>query len=264
MKKFLSLLLLAVVAGCFAQRTITALPNAHAHNDYEHEHPLFDAIEQGFTSIEADVHLIGGEIYVAHDTPQDLDQVPRLQPLYLEPLRRWVQQHGGRVYRNYGEPILLMVDIKTKGLPTYEALKPLLQQYKEILWHVEHGKVNWGPVRIFLSGNRPIAQVQADNPQWVSIDGRPSDIGKGYSADFMPVISDNYRRHLSWRGKTDGPKPEEWNKLTEWIEQAHQEGKRVRLWASPENEQVWSKLREAGVDLLNTDKLSELRTFLLK
>src|SRR5438128_1656766 len=31
----------------------TPLLHAHAHNDYEHTHPLFDALEQGFCSVEA-------------------------------------------------------------------------------------------------------------------------------------------------------------------------------------------------------------------
>ena len=46
----------------------TPLPQAHAHNDYEHERPLLDALEQGFTSIEADVWLVDGELRVAHDS----------------------------------------------------------------------------------------------------------------------------------------------------------------------------------------------------
>lgn len=263
MKNYLFLIFLILAFHSFAQETVTALPNAHAHNDYEHEHPLFDALRHGFTSIEADVHLIGGKIYVAHDTPEDLDKTPTLQALYLDPLRQWIRQHEGRVYPNYEAPILLMIDIKTKALPTYLALKDILPDYQEILWYVEKAEVKPGPVRIFLSGNRAIAEVQEDSLRWVSIDGRPSDIGKAYSAEFMPVISDNYRRHLSWRGKQGAPKAEEWKKLTTWIEKAHGEGKLVRLWASPENPKVWTKLREAGVDLLNTDRLDELRSFLL-
>ena len=43
------------------------LTNAHAHNDYEHTHPLADALEQGFCSIEADIHLVNGKLLVAHD-----------------------------------------------------------------------------------------------------------------------------------------------------------------------------------------------------
>ena len=42
--------------------TATPLANAHAHNDYEHERPLLDALDQGFTSIEADVFLVEGQV----------------------------------------------------------------------------------------------------------------------------------------------------------------------------------------------------------
>ena len=53
----------------FAQ--VNPLPNAHAHNDYRHGRPLQDALEHGFTSIEADVLLINGELYVGHAMPPE-------------------------------------------------------------------------------------------------------------------------------------------------------------------------------------------------
>lgn len=265
MKNYLLLFYLGLAATSFAQTdSIVALPNAHAHNDYAHKRPLLDALSHGFTSMEADVHLINGTVYVAHDTPRDLAQTPTLQALYLEPLYRWIAEHDGAVYANYEDPIFLMIDIKTKAEPTYAALKSLLVPFSSMLWRVEKGKVVPGPVRIFLSGNRPIAMVQQEEVQLTGIDGRPNDIGKTYDADFMPVISDNYRRHLSWRGKSGEPKQEELDTLKEWITAAHAEGKLVRLWASPENEKVWLLLRELGVDLLNTDRLSDLKDFLLK
>lgn len=264
MKNFLIVFCLTITAVCLGQTdSIIALPHAHAHNDYEHKRPLFDALSHGFTSLEADVHLINGVLYVAHDTPRVLDQTPTLQSLYLQPLYQWIAEHDGTVYQNYNDPIFLMIDIKTKAEPTYQALKSVLAPFKRMLWHVEKGKVVPGPVRIFLSGNRPIVTVQQEKTQLAGIDGRPNDIGKGYAADLMPVISDNYRRHLSWRGKKGEPEVEEYEKLKSWINAAHAEGKKVRLWASPENEAVWLKLRELGVDLLNTDRLSELREFLL-
>src|SRR4051812_12734941 len=40
--------------------TMGVLSRAHAHNDYEHEHPLLDALEAGFASVEADVWLVDG------------------------------------------------------------------------------------------------------------------------------------------------------------------------------------------------------------
>ena len=44
------------------------LANAHAHNDYEHDRPLLDALDEGFTSIEADVFLVEGQLLVAPKT----------------------------------------------------------------------------------------------------------------------------------------------------------------------------------------------------
>lgn len=41
-----------------------AWPQAHAHNDYRHEQPLREALACGFTSVEADVHLVDGELYL--------------------------------------------------------------------------------------------------------------------------------------------------------------------------------------------------------
>ena len=60
---------------------------AHAHNDYEHERPLLDALKAGFTSFEADVYLIDGKLLVAHDQ-QDTTPDRSLESLYLDPLRR--------------------------------------------------------------------------------------------------------------------------------------------------------------------------------
>jgi len=38
------------------------LLNAHAHNDYLHKNPLFDALKNGFTSVEVDIHLLNGYV----------------------------------------------------------------------------------------------------------------------------------------------------------------------------------------------------------
>src|SRR4051812_48862087 len=61
------------------------LVHAHAHNDYEHPRPLLDALDCGFCSVEADVHLVGGRLLVAHDAAH-LRPARTLQSLYLDPL----------------------------------------------------------------------------------------------------------------------------------------------------------------------------------
>jgi len=42
-----------------------SVPRTHAHNDYEHEYPLFDALHNGFISVESDIWLYGGDLRVA-------------------------------------------------------------------------------------------------------------------------------------------------------------------------------------------------------
>jgi hypothetical protein len=93
---------------------------AHAHNDYEHPRPLFDALACGFASIEADIHLVDGRLLVAHDR-KSVKPERTLEALYLDPLRARVRENGGRVYRD-GPTITLLVDVKSEAVATDAAL----------------------------------------------------------------------------------------------------------------------------------------------
>src|SRR5260221_13965865 len=83
------------------------MERAHAHNDYEHKRPLFDALEHGFCSVEADIHLVEGQLLVAHSRSQ-VKTEGTLEALYLNPLRERVQKYGGRGFLNGPEFILFM------------------------------------------------------------------------------------------------------------------------------------------------------------
>ena len=87
----------------------------HAHNDYENENPLFDAIENGFISVEADVHLIDDNLYVSHDNPKELDSALTLESLYLAPLKEHILKNNGFVYPNNSANIYLMIDFKSSA-----------------------------------------------------------------------------------------------------------------------------------------------------
>src|SRR5207302_8698740 len=116
-------LLLAIIA--FGARSAPPTPapllHAHAHNDYEHKRPLFDALEHGFCSVEADIYLVDGQLLVAHMRSQ-VKPERTLEKLYLDPLRERVKQNGGRVYAG-GPEVTLLIDIKTDWKTTYTALR---------------------------------------------------------------------------------------------------------------------------------------------
>jgi hypothetical protein len=184
-----------------------------------------------------------------------------LEEMYLKPLQKLVKKNNGKVYADCDSLFYLMIDIKTDAEATYKVLVEVLKPYQDMLTFTADQYWVKGAVTVFLSGNRPIDKVLEEKIKLVGIDGRPSDIGRGYSAHFMPVISDNYSNHLRWRGKGNPP-VEELEKLRFWIEQAHQEGKKVRLWASPDDPLVWETLLQVGVDLLNADHLEMLEAYL--
>ena len=46
------------------------------------------------------------------------------------------------------------------------------------------------------------------------------------------------------------------------IKQAHDQGKLVRLWATPDTPEALGFLLSIGVDLVNTDRLGDFSTFM--
>jgi hypothetical protein len=77
------------------------------------------------------------------------------------------------------------------------------------------------------------------------------------------MSSCKYSKVLKWTGNGSIPENER-ERLCTYVIMAHKFGKKVRLWASPENDIVWQELLKCGVDLINTDKLATLKNFLLK
>ncbi len=254
---------LAVVgpAGRADEPPVVPLRHAHAHNDYEHQRPLFDALDRGFCSVEADVYLIDGKLLVAHDR-KDVKPDRTLEALYLDPLRQRVKANGGRVYPG-GPTIFLLVDVKSGAEETYAALDKVLARYADILSVARGGKFEPKAVTVVVSGNRAKGAIARQAVRYAGIDGRPEDLDSDAPADLIPWVSANWMLLFRWKG--DGPMPDaEKRKLREMVEKAHKHGRLVRFWATPEKQAVWAELRAAGVDLLNTDKLDELKAFLLK
>lgn len=242
------------------------LAEAHAHNDYEHDRPLFDALKHGFTSVEADVWLVNGELLVAHDL-EDVQPDVTLASLYLDPLQDLVRSQQGRsVYPHWDGSLQLLIDIKSDGEATYAAIEQELSEHRDIMSRYTNGTTKTGPVTAVISGNRPVATMRAQEKRFGFYDGRSADLTTGKPAELMPLVSDNWTRLFTWQGV--GPMPEaERAKLHAYVAHAHANGYRVRFWATPDQPgatrgALWTELADAGVDHINTDDLAGLQQFL--
>ena len=239
---------------------IVPLRHAHAHNDYEHKRALLDALDQGFCSVESDVFLVKGELRVGHTIFQ-LRAERTLESLYLKPLRERVKQNGGKVYKD-GPVFWLLVDVKTEAKSTYQALDKVLSGYTDMLSFVKDGKFHEKAITVVVSGNRAKDDLAAQAVRFAGLDGRAADLDSAEPAHLMPWISESWPAHFRWRDH--GPMPdEERTKLLAFVRKAHQHGRLVRFWAAPERAELWKELLAANVDLINTDQLVELKTFLL-
>ncbi|MGZ3813601.1 MAG: phosphatidylinositol-specific phospholipase C/glycerophosphodiester phosphodiesterase family protein [Mucilaginibacter sp.] len=258
-KLFLFILFAVCQINGFAQST--PLPNGFAHNDYCHKHPLFDALDNGFTNIEADIFLKEDRLVVAHVFPF-FKHNRTLETLYLKPLLARINQNNGKVYSNYNSPVILMIDIKTGANNTYEALKPILEKYKSILSGLENGKMVNRAVTVVLSGHKPYKSIENEKSRLAFIDEDLRKVQRDSTFNnVFSLASCKYSNFLKWNGNGTIPSAEK-NKLCAYVVMAHRMGTKVRLWASPEKKAVWDTLLQCGVDLINTDQLVTLKNYL--
>lgn len=224
---------------------VTALSQAHSHNDYEQKEPLELAMAQGFGSVEADIYLVDGALLVAHDR-QNCDPNRTLEALYLRPL--WQRYLDGRHV-----PDILLVDIKTDGAKAWRVLRAELERYRPML-----ASPRRQGIRVVISGDRPRDLIFGDD--LTAYDGRPEDFDAPASWS-LPLISTSWTSHFRWNGSGSFPANEQ-NRLREMVGQAHAKNRKIRFWATADTPSMWTVLRDAGVDLIGTDQPKALADFL--
>ncbi|MSU60236.1 MAG: hypothetical protein EXS35_19045 [Pedosphaera sp.] len=257
--RFALLIAVALLGAGLTQAAPPApLLHAHAHNDYEHKRPLFDALEQGFCSVEADIHLVDGKLLVAHDV-KAVKPERTLQALYLDPLRERVKRNGGHVFTN-GPEFTLLIDIKTSWTNTYPVLRAALTNYADVLTTFRAGAKQTNAITVIISGNRSREMFAGEAVRYAAYDGTLADLGSSVPLDLIPWISADWKRQFAWDGNGSMPDAGR-KKLREIVTQAHDHGRQVRFWAAPDVPACWTELRAAGVDLINTDDLAGLADF---
>ena len=194
---WLVLVALAVCSMAPLQGQVKPLVHAHAHNDYVHKRPLLDALDAGFCSVEADVYVVEGDLWVSHDR-KDLKTTRRLTNLYLDPLLERARANQGRIYPG-GPEFYLMIDFKSEAVETYQALRNILKDYREMLTEFGPDGVQRRAVTVVISGNRPIDLLASETSRLAFIDGRFVDLdGNTASSELIPWISENWENHFDW------------------------------------------------------------------
>jgi len=251
-------LFLIFSGSCLAQ--ITPLQHAHAHNDYVHARPLFEALENGFTSIEIDVYLHNNELKVSH-LPVGLDKKQNIEQLYFDPIKKVIEENQGTVYKGFATPVIFMIDFKTGGMETYNKLKELLKNYESIITVYKGDSVLLQrAINILISGNSPLNERVKEETSLMTIDADISALNNANIDKATTRYSSGWENYFTWSGKGKMPLLQK-ARLDTLVATAHQKHKQIRFYHLPDKPNVWKTLLDAGVDWINTDKLKEYRKF---
>lgn len=250
------LVLLLLPLGLCAQSGYT-LSNCHSHNDYERRVPFYEAFVAGMGSIEADIFLVDGELYVAHDR-SDIKPERTLRRMYIEPVAREMALGRGSCYGDGRSPQLL-IDLKSGYEETLPALIALLNEYGGCFDTAE----NPGAVRVVVSGSMPPPEKFGDYHGVVFFDGRPT---QNYNEDQLRrlgLMSASLGDHAKGDGR-GGLTQEDVQKITAFVRHGHSLGLKVRFWGCPDTPEAWEIFMSLGVDIINTDRPAQLAAFIIE
>lgn len=226
---------------------------AHSHNDYEQKRAFWEAYEQQFGSIEADLFLVNDSLYAAHNR-QDIATERTFTNLYLLPIIRQTKKNEGSIYPQKNIELQLLIDLKTASEETLAALVKVLEPHKHLL-------APNGSVKIVVSGNTPAPEKFDKYPAYIYIDGRP-DIN--YTTDQLKrigLVSQSFQKYTKWNGEGDLPERDRKN-LAKVVQNVHALGKKVRFWGTPDNIHTWKTMMGLQVDYLNTDHVVQMGDYL--
>jgi len=241
-----AIVLLVLAAGCqvFGQNQRTLV---FAHNDYVHERPFYGSYEKQVDFIEADVFYKRENLLVAH-TAMEINDGRTLGTLYLKPIDDQIKQNKGNIYPDQSKRLTLMIDLKTDGRKTLQALVKELENFPSL--------INCPTMTIAVSGDMPPPAEWVNYPGYIRFDGRPTINYSSEQLDRVTLISASFKNYSTWNGRDEMSKHDRAN-LKDVIQRVHSQGKLIRFWAIPDNEAAWKELIALGVDVINTDNVDE-------
>ncbi|KAK5058814.1 hypothetical protein LTR84_011078 [Exophiala bonariae] len=253
----------------------------HSHNDYWRDVPFYSALSVGAVSVEADVSLINGTLYIGHELSA-LTDARTLKSLYIDPILDVLKRENpttkfvttptrnGVFDTSSGQTLYLFIDLKTNGTTTWpvvvEALQPLRDAKYLTTWNGT--AVTPGPVTVIGTGNTPLNQIaplsQRDyffDANLALLNSSQANITSGIS----PVASTQFSRYI---GEVEGAalNDTQLSILRSQLKLAASKGIVGRYWDTPSfpistRNSVWKTLIEEGVGLLNADDLPEAAGF---
>ncbi|KAI0051764.1 hypothetical protein FA95DRAFT_1602517 [Auriscalpium vulgare] len=267
------------------QLTQNIVPKAiHSHNDYWRDVPLLSALSFGVASVEADVWLLNGTLFVGHEEAA-LTPHRTFDSLYIQPLLHVLNAQNpkneftvnqttpnGVFDTSSSTSLHLLVDIKTNGTEALPFILKALQPLRSAgyLTTSTSGNVTKSAVTVIGTGNSPLDGVKALEPRDYFFDGplislNDTSTNTTWDASLAPIASTDYGVAVGWAGIT-GISDAQRSTILTLVNDAHTRGIQARFWDTPgwpvgARDAVWRELLDDGADWLNADDLEAAAKF---
>lgn len=250
----LLLLLFTFLFGLNSSAQTAIVPHGHSHNDYTRKRPLYDALANGFQSIEVDVFYYKKELVVSH-VHAFLFWKKTLEELYIVPLDS-IYRKQGKFFAEDSAQLILYIDTKNKNDSICAGLLSFTEKYPALFSRWENGKEIWGPVKLLSS----CYHLETDEMRYIQKNGGLSEIDLAIDEALFPRVNSAYAWNFKWRGKGEMPEKEV-AVLRKWVEKAHAQNRKIRFWGAGNKTAIWQKLLDENVDWINVDKLEKYREY---
>lgn len=247
MKPFLLFFFFLFLIGPFANIHGQTNYKVHSHNDYAQDLPFWYAYSNGASSIEADVFLKNGTLYVTH-AEDEIKEDRTLDKLYLDRLHDL--EASGEL-----RELQLLIDLKSDAYATLERLEEVLKTYPNL--------INGGKVKFVISGNRPRPEEYQNYPPFIWFDHQNLEELDQMDLSKVALVSSSYKNYSVWNGYGRMTAPD-LDKVKEALNKAKASGKPFRFWATPDTKTAWARLANLGVHYINTDKPAVAKQYLDK
>ncbi|KAI9374469.1 hypothetical protein BJX61DRAFT_294016 [Aspergillus egyptiacus] len=259
-------------------RGILPIP-VHSHNDYWRDVPFYTALSHGCISVEADVWLYNGTLFVGHDQSSLTDE-RTFESLYVNPILEVVERQNpeskflteetknGVFDASTGQTLYLFVDSKTSGPETFEAVIAALEPLREkgyLTTLKGNETLIEGPVTVIGTGNTPYDMVGPVADREYFYDGPLATLDEGgITALISPIASTSFTSaigELSMKDADSVLSNKQLSTLRSQISVAKEKGILARYWGAPAypiraRNLLWATLLSEGVGLLNADDLA--------
>ncbi len=242
----------------------------------------------GVGSVEADIHLVDGKLYIGHGTPTNIT----LSEMYLDPLEEKIAKDGYIWDWDSKQPLNILIDVKTTAGPTFDVLHTLIasnysdlftsytldsnkqivetQRYVNCIISGEK-KTVFFPLSRSLSlslsmqtphkGNRAWGDIESQNPRYCTIDS--PDVNNVTQLELSEMMSPMVSMEFSavFGKNTIHLNESQQKMLADMIGSCRKYNKRLRFWGGDNSIDLWTQMIEIDGEkntmVLNADLLRE-------